>query len=108
MVSSNKLVLLCLIFGLLLSTLSRPAGGQLLGIRWGRNYQDNDVNHEVHKPKLWESMTERKYSPEIVQGRGKFSSFIYSFQSMLKDEALIYFSNKNIILGTMSKFIVTN
>lgn len=75
MVSSNKLVLLCLIFGLLLSTLSRPAGGQLLGIRWGRNYQDNDVNREVHKPKLWESMTERKFSPEIVQGRRKFSSF---------------------------------
>ncbi|KAK2563754.1 hypothetical protein P5673_012742 [Acropora cervicornis] len=69
MVSSNKLVLLCLIFGLLLSTLSRPAGGQLLGIRWGRNYQDNDVNREVHKPKLWESMTERRFSPEIVQGR---------------------------------------
>lgn len=77
MVSSNKLALLCLIFGLLLSTLSRPAGGQLLGIRWGRNYQNNDVNRtrEVHKPKLWESMTERKFSPEIVQGRGKFSSF---------------------------------
>ena len=70
MVSSNKLVLLCLISGLLLSILSRSAGGQLLGIRWGRNYQDDDVTREVHKRKLWESMTDRKFSPENVQGRG--------------------------------------
>lgn len=94
MVSSNKLVLLCLIFGLLLSTLSRPAGGQLLGIRWGRNYQDDDGNREVHKPKLWESMTERKFSSEIVQGRGKFSSFHLWFPKYVERRSINLFQQR--------------
>ena len=93
MVSSNNFVLLCLIFGLLLSILSRSAGGQLLGIRLGRNYEDYDVTREVQKRKLWESMTDRKFSSEIVQGRGSFYPTIYNILSLLKDETLIYFSN---------------
>lgn len=52
---------------------------------------------------LRENLVRRLYKEGV-----SFHPSIYSILSMLKDEALIYFSNENIILGTMSKFMVTN
>ncbi|XP_068710877.1 uncharacterized protein [Montipora foliosa] len=57
--SSSKLCLFFFIFGLLLTIYCQHTEGQLLGIRWGRNYYDPDVTREEYKGNLWESMKRR-------------------------------------------------
>ena len=71
---SNKLVLLFVISCGLLSLSSQNAEGQQLpGIRWGRDFQNDDVTREEYKGKLWRLIKRRFNQHELNSKSNAFN-----------------------------------